>query len=139
MQLKLSENREIRELEWYLRDHFFRQSIKGIAQFERKSLTQDMITLYLRYRNYSIQGIDEMINPVLENLISRRVITSKDYNNKNDDNFDRKSFELTSPLLRLQCSICFYISYLGTSEPRNCLRCSSTKLRDFPSAKQKKT
>jgi hypothetical protein len=139
MQLKLSENREIRELEWYLRDHFFRQSIKGITQFERKSLTQDMITLYLRYRNYSIQGIDEMINPVLENLISRRVITSKDYNNKNDDNFDRKSFELTSPLLRLQCSICFYISYLGTSEPRNCLRCSSTKLRDFPSAKQKKT
>jgi hypothetical protein len=141
MQLKLSENREIRELEWYLRDHFFRQSIKGITQFERKSLTQDMITLYLRYRNYTIQGIDEMTNPVLENLISRRVITSKDNNKEsiNGDNYALKSFELTSPLSRLQCSICFYISYLGTSEPRNCLRCSSTKLRDFPSAKQKKT
>jgi hypothetical protein len=142
MHLKLSENREIKELEWYLRDHFFRQSIKGITQFERKSLAQDMITLYLRYRNYSIQGIDEMINPVLENLISRRVITSKDYNNnKNDDsdNFDRKSFELASQLSRLQCSACFYISYLSTAEPRSCLRCSSTYLHDFPTAKQKKT
>ena len=138
----MSENREIKELEWYLRDHFFRQSIKGITQFERKSLAQDMITLYLRYRNYSIQGIDEMINPVLENLISRRVITSKDYNNnKNDDsdNFDRKSFELASQLSRLQCSACFYISYLSTAEPRSCLRCSSTYLHDFPAAKQKKT
>jgi hypothetical protein len=141
MHLKLSENREIKELEWYLRDHFFRQSIKGITQFERKSLAQDMITLYLRYRNYSIQGIDEMLNPVLENLISRRVITSKDYNNKNDDsdNFDRTSFELASQLSRLQCSACFYISYLSTAEPRSCLRCSSTYLHDFPTAKQKKT
>lgn len=142
MHLKLSENREIKELEWYLRDHFFRQSIKGITKFERKSLTQDMITLYLRYRNYSIQGIDEMLNPVLENLISRRVITSKDYNNnKNDDsdNLDQKSFELASQLSRLQCSACFYISYLSTAEPRSCLRCSSTYLHDFPTAKQKKT
>ncbi len=141
MHLKLSENREIKELEWYLRDHFFRQSNKGIKLIERDSLSQDIITLYLRYRNYSLERINEIINPVLENLISRRVITSNDNNKEsiNGDNYALKSFELTSPLSRLQCSICFYISYLGTSEPRNCLRCSSTKLRDFPSAKQKKT
>ena len=140
--LKLSENREIKELEWYLRDHFFRQSNKGIKQFERESLSQDLINLYLRYRNYSLERINEMTNPVLENLISQRVITTSKDNSKksiNGDNYVLKSFELTSPLSRLQCSICFYISYLGATEPRNCLRCSSTKLRDFPLAKQKKT
>ncbi|HEX5978515.1 MAG TPA: hypothetical protein VFY68_14630 [Nitrososphaeraceae archaeon] len=133
---------ESKELEWYLRDHFFRQSNKGVTRFERKSLTQDMITLYLRYRNYSRQRIEEMINPVLENLISRRVITGKDNNNKkhnSDSNFDLNSFELTSPLSRLQCSACFYISYLSTAEPRSCLRCSSINLHDFPAAKQKRT
>ncbi|HEU4445186.1 MAG TPA: hypothetical protein VFR94_10980 [Nitrososphaeraceae archaeon] len=133
---------ESKELEWYLRDHFFRQSNKGVTQFERKSLTQDMITLYLRYRNYSRQRIEEMINPVLENLISRRVITGKDNNNKknnSDSNFDLNSFELTSPLSRLQCPACFYISYLSTAEPRSCLRCSSINLHDFPPAKQKRT
>ncbi|MDQ4056494.1 MAG: hypothetical protein M3156_03645 [Thermoproteota archaeon] len=131
---------ESKELEWYLRDHFFRQSNKGVTQFERKSLTQDMITLYLRYRNYSRQRIEEMINPVLENLISRRVITGRDNNNKknNTGNFDLNSFELTFPLSRLQCSACFYISYLSTAEPRSCLRCSSINLHDFPLASKKK-
>ena len=131
---------ERKELEWHLRDHFFRRSNKGVTQFERKSLTQDMITLYLRYRDYSRQRIEEMINPVLENLISRRVITSKKNNNKNNNsgNFDPNSFELTSPLSRLQCSACFYISYLSTAEPRSCLRCFSSNLHDFPVAKQKK-
>jgi hypothetical protein len=92
---KLSEQREreSKELEWYLRDHFFRQSNKGITQFERKSLTHDIITLYLRYRSYSLQRINEMINPVLENLISRRVITSKDDNN-NNRNIDSDNYKL---------------------------------------------
>ena len=131
---------ESKELEWYLRDHFFRSSNKGVKQFENKSLTQDMITLYLRYRNYSRQRIEEMIKPVLQNLISRRVITIKDNINENNNigNFDLNSFELTSSLSRLRCSACFYISYLSTAEPRTCLRCSSTNLQDFPSAKQKK-
>ena len=132
---------ESKELEWYLRDHFFRQSNKGVTQFERKSLTQDMITLYLRYRNYSRQRIEEIINPVLESLISRRVIAGKDNNNKktnSDSNFDLNSFELTFPLSRMQCSACFYISYLSTAEPRSCLRCSSINLHDFPAVRAKK-
>ena len=134
---------ESKELEWYLRDHFFRQSNKGIIQFEKKSLTQDMITLYLRYRSYSLQRINEMLNPVLENLISRRVIISKDYNNNNlniDSNHkhELKSFELTSPLLRVQCSNCFYISYLSAEESKSCLRCSSTNLHNFPAVQAKK-
>ncbi len=136
----MSENREIKELEWYLRDHFFRQSNKGIKQFERESLSQDLINLYLRYRNYSLERINEMTNPVLENLISQRVITRKDNSKKsiNGDNYALKSFELASPLSRLQCPACFYISYLSTAEPRSCLRCSSINLYDFPAVQANK-
>ena len=141
--LKLSYDREIKELEWYLRDHFFRQSNKGITQFERRSLTYDLITVYLRYRNYTLERMGEMMNPVLKNLISRQVIARKDNNDRiNNFNSNNKlaSFELTSPLSRLQCSTCFYISYICAAEPKNCLRCSSTNLHDFqqPSKKRDK-
>ena len=133
MSLGLSDQKELKELEWYLLDHFFRQSNKGITQFERKSLPQDMITLYLRYRNYNLEKLNEMVNPVINNLLMRQVITDKENINDNI-----KSFELTSYLSRLQCSTCFYISYLSANEPRNCLRCTSDMLHDFPKTIQKK-
>jgi hypothetical protein len=134
MYLKLSEPREIKEFEWYLRDHFFRQSNKGLTQFERESLAKNMITQYLRYKSYTPEKINELMNPVLKKLILSQLIIGKD--NINIDN--NKSFELTSPLSRLQCSTCFYISYLSANEPKNCLRCSSYKLHDFPKTIQKK-
>jgi hypothetical protein len=129
MSVGLSDQKELKELEWYLLDHFFRQSNKGITQFERKSLPQDMITLYLRYRNYNLEKINEMLNPVINNLLMRQVIT---------DNDNIKLFELTSYLSRLQCSTCFYISYLSVNEPRSCLRCTSDMLHDFPNTIKKK-
>jgi hypothetical protein len=132
MSVRLSDQKELKEFEWYLLDHFFRQSNKGISQFERKSLPQDMITLYLRYRNYNLEKINEMLNPVINNLLMRQVITNKE--NINDN---LKSFELTSYLSRLQCSTCFYISYLSVNEPRSCLRCTSDMLNDFPKTIQK--
>jgi hypothetical protein len=115
-----------KEFEWYLRDHLFRQSIQGRQQFKKDSLAQEMTSLYLRYRNYtSQQHMNEMINAVVENLISRQVL--KKFEN---------SLELTSRLSRLQCSKCFYISYLSSSnEPRNCLRCLSNELHDYPKKK----
>lgn len=134
MSLGLSDQKELKELEWYLLDHFFRQSNKGITQFERNSLPQGMITLYLRYRNYNLEKINEMLNPVINNLLMRQVITDKE--NISNDNI--KLFELTSYLSRLQCSTCFYISYLSANEPRNCLRCTSDMLHDFPKTIQKK-
>ena len=134
MYLKLSEPREIKEFEWYLRDHFFRQSNQGLTQFERESLAKNMITQYLRYKSYTPEKINELMNPVLKKLILSQLIIGKD--NINIDNY--KSFELTSPPSRLQCSTCFYISYLSTNEPKNCLRCSSYKLHDFPKTIQKK-
>ena len=124
----MQEDIEIKEFEWYLRDHLFRQSNQGRQeqqQFKKESLAQEMISLYLRYRNSSSQHINEMINAVVENLISRKVLKKFE-----------TSLELTSRLSRLQCSKCFYISYLSSSnEPRNCLRCSFNELHDFPKKK----
>ena len=120
----MQEDIEIKEFEWYLRDHLFRQSNQGRQeqqQFKKESLAQEMISLYLRYRNSSSQHINEMINAVVENLISRKVLKKFE-----------TSLELTSRLSRLQCSKCFYISYLSSNEPRNCLRCSYSELHDFP-------
>lgn len=125
--LSLKEDIEIKEFEWYLRDHLFRQSNQGRQQqFKKESLAQEMTSLYLRYRNStSSQHMNEMVNAVVENLISRQVL--KKFEN---------SLELTSRLSRLQCSKCFYISYLSSSnEPRNCLRCLSNELHDFPKKK----
>jgi hypothetical protein len=56
---------EIKEFEWYLRDHLFRQSNQGRQQqqLRKESLAQDMTSLYLRYRNFTIsqQHNNEMI------------------------------------------------------------------------------
>jgi hypothetical protein len=68
--------------------------------------------------------MNEMTNAVVGNLISRQVL--KKFEN---------SLELTSRLSRLQCSKCFYISYLSSNEPRNCLRCSFNELHDFQKKK----
>jgi hypothetical protein len=123
----LQEDIEIKEFEWYLRDHLFRQSNQGRQQqqqFKKESLAQEMTSLYLRYKNSTSQHMNEMINAVVKNLISRQVL--KKFEN---------SLELTSRLSRLQCSKCFYISYLSSNEPRKCLRCSFNELHNFPKKK----
>ena len=64
---------EIKEFEWYLRDHLFRQSNQDRRQqqqqFKKESLAQEMSSLYLRYRNSSSQHMNEMTNAVVETLI----------------------------------------------------------------------
>ena len=122
----MQEDIEIKEFEWYLRDHLFRQSIQGRQQqFKKDSLAQEMTSLYLRYRNSTSQHMNEMINAVVEKLISCQVLKKVE-----------NSLQLTSRLSRLQCSKCFYISYLSSSnEARNCLRCSFNELHDFPKKK----
>ena len=110
------------EVEWYLRDHFFRQFNQGRQHFKKELLADEMISLYLRYRNSNLQDMNDTITAVVENLISRQVIKKTENN----------SLELTSRFSRLRCSKCFYISYLNSNEPRNCLRCSSSELHHFP-------
>ena len=134
---------EIKEFEWYLRDYFFRQSNNNQGsssssssrqKFQKDTLGKEMMNLYLRYRNSNLEKLNELVNLVSENLLSRQVIIKKSSNNTAaaDNDF---SLELTSKLSRLQCSKCFYISYLANNEPKNCLRCSSTELHDFPKRK----
>ena len=93
-----------------------------------------MMNMYLRYRNSNLEKINELVNIVSENLLFRQVIIKRSSNTAPEDNND-SSFELTSKLSRLQCSKCFYISYLSNNEPKSCLRCSSTELHAFPKRK----
>lgn len=118
------QDRRIKEFEWYLRDHLFRQSNQGRQQFKEESLAEKIISLYLRYRDSNLHNMNEIKNIVVENLVHRQVIKRME-----------NSLELTGKLTRLQCSKCFYISYLIDNEPRNCLRCSSIDLHDFPKKK----
>lgn len=113
-----------RELDWYLRDHLFRQSNTGKTLFRMESLPNDMVTLYLRYRGHDPSVLSESMVPVIAGLVSRRVLSQ----NGNE-------LTLSGKLTRLQCAKCFYINYLTDAEPRACMRCPATDLHDFPKKK----
>jgi hypothetical protein len=114
----------IRELDWYLRDHLFRQSNMGKASFRKESLPSEMATLYLRYRNADLQQLSQLMVPVIDNLIARNVL-------------EQNGNELKMPgrLARVQCAKCFYINYLAGAEHKACLRCHHGELHDFPKRK----
>ena len=116
---------EVTELEWYLRDHLFRQYNQGKRQFKKETLPGEMMKRYLRYRNSEVQKMSFMINYVLDRLISQSVITP----------LQNGSIEVASGLSRVQCSKCFYVSYLSDNEPRKCARCFAAELHDFPKKK----
>jgi hypothetical protein len=118
---------EIREFEWYLRDYFFRQYNQGNQEFNKETLVQG-IRFYLRYRNSEWSKISALIDAVVESLSSRSVVVIREV--------DGNPIRLTSGLSRLQCSKCFYISYLSSNEPMKCLRCSALELHNFPKKKQ---
>ena len=113
-----------RELDWYLRDHLFRQSNAGKNVFRLESLPNDMVTLYLRYRGHDPKQLSESMMPVITGLVSRKVLSQ----NGNE-------LTLEGKLARLQCAKCFYINYLTEAEPRACMRCLATDLHDFPKKK----
>jgi hypothetical protein len=117
----MSSDPTIRELEWYVRDHIFRQSNAGKDSFRRESLPREIATLYLRYRNENLQQLSNTMKFVIEILKSRKVII-----------LDNNEFKLLGSMRRLQCAKCFYINYLTEAEPRSCLRCSHNELQDFP-------
>ena len=49
-----------KEMEWYLRDHLFRQSNTGKSAFRRESLPNDMATLYLRYKGADVEQLSQL-------------------------------------------------------------------------------
>lgn len=114
----------IRELEWYLRDHLFRQSNEGKTSFRRELLPNEMASLYLRYRNADLQQLSQIMIPVLESLVARKVLEQND-----------NELKMPGRLARLQCAKCFYINYLSEAEQRACLRCGHGDLHDFPKKK----
>jgi hypothetical protein len=114
----------VRELDWYLRDHFFRQSAKGRNAFILESLPDEMVELYLRYRGKDPRQLSETMTPVVQNLVSRKVVGQ-----------NGSELTLNGSLTRLQCSKCFYINYLADGEPRECMKCQHPELHDFPKKK----
>jgi hypothetical protein len=114
----------VRELEWYLRDHLFRQSNAGKTSFSRESLPQEMVALYLRYRNSDPDQLSNTMTPVIETLTARKVVRQ-----------DSKELNLLGRMTRLRCTKCFYVNYLTELEPRVCLRCQHSELHDFPNKK----
>lgn len=114
----------VRELEWYLRDHLFKQSNAGKTSFSRELLPHEMATLYLRYRNSDPAQLSNIMTSVIEILTAEKVLVQ-----------DHDKLKLLGGMTRLQCVKCFYVNYLTEAEPRACLRCRHRELQDFPRKK----
>lgn len=114
----------VRELEWYLRDHLFKQSNAGKTSFRRELLPHEMATLYLRYRNSDPAQLSNIMTSVIEILTAEKVLVQ-----------DHDKLKLLGRMTRLQCVKCFYVNYLTEAEPRACLRCRHRELQDFPRKK----
>ena len=114
----------IRELDWYLRDHIFRQSNAGKAAFRKESLPREMAALYLRYQDTDLSQLSQNMILVIEGLVAKKVLEQ-----------DGNELKMPGKLTRLQCAKCFYINYLTEAEPRTCLRCQHSELYDFPKKK----
>ena len=115
---------DLRELEWYLRDHLFRNYSHGKRKFEIQNLPEEIIKVYVRYRDSDVDKMSVMISQVIKQLSSKSVITQS-----------QASLEVAGSLNRLQCSKCFYVSYLSDNEPKKCARCSAEELDTFPKKK----
>jgi hypothetical protein len=113
-----------RELEWYIRDHFFRQAGKGRTALERDAIAGEMVSLYLRYRGYRPEALSESMAPVIDSLVSQKVLRQ-----------DGGALALEGALERLQCATCYYVSYLSQAEARACQRCAGSMLHEFPKKK----
>jgi hypothetical protein len=94
----------IRELDWYLRDHLFRQSNAGKTSFRKESLPGEMATIYLRYKNADFQQLSQIMIPVLEGLVAKKVLEQ-----------DGSGLKMPGRLARLQCAKMLLHQLLGRS------------------------
>lgn len=109
------------ELDWYFRDFLFRNLDKGILPLEIENIPTKMIETYLRYRNEESSHISSILETVLENLVSSKLIERHD-----------NLVSIRDGISRLQCNKCYYICYIGNLEAKSCLRCQSNELVTFP-------
>ncbi len=118
------------EFEWYLRDYFFRINNRDDedfkSMFDNNDICRFMKENYLKYKNWNIEEITKLFNIVISDLHDRNVLIVKK---------DPDTVILKSRFVRKQCVNCYYINYLSSPESRNCHRCKSDNLKDFPSKK----
>ena len=118
------------EFEWYLRDYFFRINNRDDedfkSMFDYNDICRFMKENYLKYKNWNIEEITKLFNIVISDLHDRNVLILKK---------DPDTVILKSRFVRKQCVNCYYINYLSSPESRNCHRCKSDNLKDFPSKK----
>lgn len=114
-------NIEISEMEWYFRDFLFRNYDKGILKLEIENIPYKMVETHLRYRNVEQNRISSIIKIIIKNLMSSKFLQGTD-----------KYVEIRDGVLRLQCTKCYYICYLGNLEDKICFRCKSEQLSTFP-------
>jgi hypothetical protein len=121
----------LKEFEWYLRDLFFRSGANNnpefIDSFEKEEIIDTLLKKYLRYRNSGYDEISGLLNIVLTNLESKKVIEFEKNSN---------TIKIYSKFYRKQCKKCFYINYLSVNENIRCNRCNSAELHDFPNKKR---
>jgi hypothetical protein len=108
------------ELDWYFRDFLFRNLDKRILPLEIENIPTKMIETYLRYRNEESSHISSILETVLENLVSSKLIERHD-----------NLVSIRYGISRLQCNKCHYICHIGNLEAKSCLRCQSNELVTF--------
>ena len=91
--------------------------------FETKEIVNTLHEKYLKFRTWNIVDISDTLSNVLPIMQKRGVLDSK---------LELGILQLKSKLERRQCSECYYINCLGADEVKECLRCGSEKLVDFP-------
>ena len=112
------------ELEWYLRDYFFKNEKTGIykTSVNEIDLANTLIEKYFRFRDYKPGELSKSIKPLIEKLIELNVIK----NNPHEKNM----IEISN-IERFQCSKCYFICYLSEFEKLMCFRCESIDLKLF--------
>jgi hypothetical protein len=117
----------LKEFEWYLRDFFFRtgknNKEKAIITMKIEKVAENLKN-YLRYKDTDILEINNLLDTVLKKMHKDNIIK-----------MNEKDIEFKAKAERKQCSICFYINYLYESEIKNCKRCKSNDLQEFPKRK----
>lgn len=116
----------LRELEWYIRDYFFKVNKDEnvfIDKFQSKEITRVLVNNYLRYRSSKFDELGILVDKVLHNLHEANVL-----------NIDSNTgvVRICSKFDRKQCVNCFYINYISINEQLKCQRCNSGNLQEFP-------
>lgn len=139
-----ADDRLKKELEWYLRDFFFRinnskdiDKIAGLdiskklskedsqgfmSKFQIDEVTRYLRNNYLRYKNSDMYELSIIVENVMSNMEDLTVLRKE----------NAKIIKLYSSFERKQCSTCFYINYISKNDNLKCQRCGSEKLTEFP-------